>query len=86
MVNCAIVGCFARSDRNKSSLCQFYRLPAVIVHQGKRTHELSKERQELWLSRIHRADITPDRYQNCRVCSNHFISGKYILVHVKCYY
>ena len=74
MVNfCAVVGCSNRSDREKE--ISFYRLPAVIAHQGDKTRELSQKRRDLWLARIHREDLGPEKYPFTRVCSIHFISG-----------
>ena len=58
MVICAIVGCSNNSKRRKG--IRFFRLPAVISHQGDKAKELSEKRRSLWLARIHRADITPD--------------------------
>ncbi len=73
MVNfCAIVKCSSRSDRDEG--ISFYRLPAVISHQGERTQELSKKRRDLWLSRIHRDNFKPSNHT--RICSKHFIGGK----------
>ena len=51
MVNfCAVVGCGNRSDRDEGT--RFFRLPSVITHQGEKTHDLSKNRRDLWLARI----------------------------------
>ena len=75
MVNfCAVVGCGNRSDRDKG--IKFFRLPFVITHQGKQTHDLSKKRRELWLAWIHREDLGPEKYSYTRVCSRHFITGE----------
>ena len=73
MVNfCAIIGYGNRSDRDKE--VSFYRLPAPITHQGKKTEELSEKRRALWISRIHRANFMPSGHT--RVCSRHFVGGK----------
>ena len=71
MVNfCAIVG---RSNcTNKHKGVSFYCLPAIIS-LGEQAHELSCKRRDLWLSRIHREDLGPNKYW---VCSWRFISGK----------
>ena len=75
MVNfCAIVGCNNRADKQRE--VSFYRLPAIISHQGEQTCELSCKRRDLWLSRIHREDLGPNKYPYVRVCSHHFISGR----------
>ena len=74
MVNfCAIVGCSNRADKHKG--VGFYRLSAIISHQGEKTYELSCKRRDLWLSRIHREDLGPSKYPYVRVCSLYFISG-----------
>ena len=71
---CAIVGCSNRADKHKG--IGFYRLPAVISHQGEQTCGLTCKRRDLWLSRIHRDDLGSSKYPYVRVCSRHFISGK----------
>ena len=74
MVNIyAAIGCGNRSNRDRSK--SFFRLPSVILHQGQRTYELSKRRQEVWLSRLNRSDIKPESYAHTRVCSDHFVTG-----------
>lgn len=37
---------------------------------------LQKQRQSEWVKRIKREDLTPDKYSNARVCSDHFVSGQ----------
>ena len=65
MVNfCAVVGCANRSDREMG--LRFFRLPSVITHQGEKTHDLSKKRRDLWLARIHREDVEPEKYPYTR--------------------
>ena len=73
MVICAIVNCHNRSDRDKN--VRFFRLPAVISHQGARTLQLSTERQRKWIAKINRKDLTTERYASIRICSRHFVSG-----------
>ena len=73
MVNfCAAVGCGNRLDRDKG-VRFFFRLPSVITHQ---THDLTKKRRDLWLARIHREDLGPEKYSYTRVCCRHFITGE----------
>ena len=79
MVICAIIGCKKNSKKKSNSDgVSFYRLPAVITHQGDRAKELSQRRRELWLARILRTnlDLGPEKYPNTRICSLHFVSGK----------
>ena len=74
MVNfCAMIGCGNRGDRDKDK--RFYRLPAVVNHQGEQTRELSQKRRDTWVARIRRQDIKPKNYPYTRVCSDHFVSG-----------
>jgi hypothetical protein len=73
MVNfCSVIGCGKRSNRDSG--ISFYRLPAIITHQGDKTKELSEKRRRLWLARIHRGDFKPS--DHTRVCSTHFVTGK----------
>lgn len=75
MVNfCAVVGCGNRADRNKDK--SFYRLPAIITHQGEKTKEMSENRRRGWIAALRRQDIKPENYHHIRICSDHFISGK----------
>ena len=71
MVLCAVVGCSNRTEREKGK--RFFRLPAIVTHQGDKTHELSNKRGE-WLARIKRDDLRPEM-EYVRVCSDHFVSG-----------
>ena len=73
MVICAIVGCSNRSGRDKSS---FFRLPAVIKHQGQQMFEITTERRKAWLAAICRADMTADKLENVFVCQKHFCKGQ----------
>ena len=70
---CAVVGCSNRTEREKGK--RFFRLPAIVTHQGDKTHELSKKRQGEWLARIKRDDLRPEKLEYVRVCSDHFVSG-----------
>ena len=41
MVRCAILGCSNKSSRDK---CSFYKLPAIICHQGQQMLEITTAR------------------------------------------
>ncbi len=73
MVLCAILLGGNRSTRDKDK--SYYRLPAVISHQGSKTCELSKRRRDEWLVRIRREDITSKQYPEILVCSDHFFGS-----------
>ena len=71
MVICAVIGCSARSDREKD--LSFFRLPMVTNHQGKNDYELGKNDYELrkkrldgYLAAISREDINPNSQINSR--------------------
>ena len=83
MVNtCVVVGCTNRSSHVEKNL-KFFEIPKLIKHQGVQTEELSTERRRLWLSRINRANFNPDpAKRHFKVCSEHFISGKYFLLQI----
>ena len=65
----AVVGCANRSNREKG--VRFFRLPSMITH-----HDLSKKRRDLWLARIHREDVEPEKYPYTRIFSRHFMTGE----------
>lgn len=71
---CAVFGCSNRSNRNKDK--RFFRLPTVKSNVGENLQLLLKQRQNEWLKRIKREDLTADKFANTRVCSDHFVSGK----------
>ena len=83
MVICTMVGCGNRSGRDKEK--RFFRLPTVSVDRGEQTLELSKQRQDIWLARIKREDLERSRYNNVRVCSDHFVSGESAKLYEKIY-
>lgn len=72
MVICAIIGCSNRSGRDR---CAFFRLPAVIKHQGQQMLEITTERRKAWLAAICRADLAVDKLGNVFVCQKHFCKG-----------
>ena len=75
MVNfCGMVGCSNRTGRDKNK--SFYRLPKVVTHLGSDAQASSEERRAVWLTRISRADLTENKQNNMRICSDHFVSGK----------
>ena len=53
----------------------FFRVPTVVINQGKQAEELSKQRRSLWISAISRDNITETILKNDRVCSKHFVSS-----------
>ena len=71
-------GCGHNSKREKG-IFQFFRFPAVILHQAEETKKLTEEGRRQWLVNINRADLDDAKASNSRVCSNHFISGNAIL-------
>ena len=79
---CNVEGCFTRSedDKVKDKQVHFYRLPAIISHQGKETEQLSAERRRLWLAKLNQ-DISGKNLSNIRICSDHVTSSEYDLIH-----
>lgn len=72
MVNsCCIVGCTNRAK--PGSDITFSVIPAIMLHQGEKTKQLSQKRRDLWISRINRKGWIPTA--NSRVCSIHFHKG-----------
>ena len=74
MVLCIIIGNCGSKSRD-SIRC--YAVPSIITNQGEEFEELTRERRNLWISAIDRADLkTKNVLQNERVCSHHFVSGR----------
>ncbi len=63
MVICAVVSCHNHSDRGEK--VRFFRLLAVITHQGTQVQQLGSERQQ----KINTKDLTPEKYPNVKICS-----------------
>ena len=73
MAPCIIGNCGSKSGRDSF---RFYSVPASITNQGEEFEELTRERRNLWISAIDRADLkTKNVLKDERVCSRHFISG-----------
>lgn len=74
---CAVVGCGSRGIRDD---VKFFRIPAVVNYKHKpHLVVLSKLRRERWLLALRRADLTEKKIKYFRVCSKHFIGGRYIV-------
>ena len=74
MVLCIIGNCGSKSGQGS---IRFYCVPAIITNQGEEFEELTRERRNLWISAIDRADLkTKNVLQNKRVWSRHFVSGR----------
>ena len=70
MVFCAILNYSNRSGRDRPK-CHFFRLPAVIEHQGEQMFQLSSERWHTWLKAILREDLNGKNLDNVFVCGKH---------------
>ena len=67
---CCVFNCRKRSERDKN-------IPAIISHQGDKSHDLSKIRRERWLANIRRDTNQKGDVKEACVCSLHFHQGKY---------
>eukprot|EP00112_Aurelia_sp_Birch-Aquarium-sp1_P001647 Seg1178.6 transcript_id=Seg1178.6/GoldUCD/mRNA.D3Y31 product="hypothetical protein" protein_id=Seg1178.6/GoldUCD/D3Y31 len=87
MVLCLFVDCGFKSGKKKSLKQQqwemekdqnasFFRVPAIVKHQGKIVEDLTTERRRKWISVISRDDLSDEKLSNDRVCSRHFVTGK----------
>lgn len=77
MVNfCAVFNCTNKASKNSDG-CKsgFYRIPNINPKAGPDLQELQKKRREKWISALKRKDISEDKIQQFRICSNHFIAG-----------
>ena len=59
---------------------RFFRFPKVIKNSDpeRKDELLSTERRRQWFMNISREDLTEEKAENTRVCSNNFISGNII--------
>ena len=74
MVLCIIGNCGSKSSQKS---IRFYSVLSIITNQGEEFEELTRERRNLWISAIDRADLkTKNVLKNERVCSRHFVSGR----------
>ena len=51
-------------------------MPRVVTSQGELVEELASTWQRLWISAINKEDLTEEKLENDRVCSQHFVSGE----------
>ena len=70
VVTCCVTGCSNRCGRDTVT---FHRVPAILMHQGKKTEELTTRKRNKWMARINRKDWNP--LTNSFVCLKYFISG-----------
>ena len=86
---CSVVGCHNTSNTPdaKFGKKKVYRLPKILTTQGEQTESLSRERRQRWIQAIRRDDLNvksgdvPYDNDHVRVCSDHFITGKWRFVH-----
>ena len=76
MVNfCAVFNCGNRASREKEK--SYLLFPGIVSNNGEEGLRLSKKRRDKWLTCISREDLTEDKLRYTRICSDHFVSGKY---------
>jgi hypothetical protein len=78
-VLCAVYGCGNNNMRDGSK--RFFRFPKVITNNDpeRKAELLSTERRRQWFNNISREDLTEEKAEYTRVCSDHFISGNIFL-------
>lgn len=74
MILCLIVGCHARSGRDKST--SFFRVPTIRNNSGEVAEELSIAHRRRWLAAISRDGLTDQILENDRVRCRHLMSGR----------
>ena len=62
---CCAVGCTNRKTKDSSLV--FYRIPS----------KQNLERRKKWVNAVGRKDWSEEQIDNARLCSMHFISGKF---------
>ena len=77
VTSCGVVG-WAK-NRSNAPKEGFFRLPS-IVNTDETSQKLSRQRRDIWLSRINRKDLTPsqlaEKNSTLHVCGSHFILGR----------
>lgn len=74
-VTCIVFGCKSRYKRHNVT---FHSIPIELNHRHKTyLNDLSRERRAKWLAAIKREDLTESKMRNQKVCSKHFINGKF---------
>ena len=77
VISCQVVGC-AKNHSNAPKE-GFFRLPS-IVNTDETSQKLSRQRCNIWLSRIKCKDLTPsqlaEKNSTLHFCGNHFILGR----------
>ena len=73
---CAVFNCSNRADREKDKF--YYRFPSIVRNNGEEGLKLSKLGREKWIAQICRKDLTKRKLENTRVCSDHFLTGKFL--------
>ena len=78
MVLCLIVGFSNKTGKKNSGRekKRLFRVPRVVTSQGELVEELTSTCRRLWISAINREDLTEEKLESVRVCSQHFFSGE----------
>ena len=76
VTSCGVVGC--AKNRSNAPKEGFFRLPSINTDET--SQKLSRQRRDIWLSRINRKDLTPsqlaEKNSTLHVCGSHFILGR----------
>lgn len=81
MVNfCAVYNCSNKAGKKFNG--SFFRIPAINRSAGIFIQELQKKRREKWLNALKREDIDEKKISQLRICSDHFVSGNYIIQYI----
>ncbi|XP_014256663.1 uncharacterized protein LOC106670658 [Cimex lectularius] len=73
MVFCAVIGCSNNSQKTRG--ISYFRFPSLRNRGTSYNHPKCAKRLAMWIKALRRADLTMNKIQHERVCSNHFISG-----------
>jgi len=73
---CCVYKCTNRASPNSN--IAFFRFPEEGLNCSKELRELQRKRREKWFSKIRRENVSLQQMNTLRICSDHFVSGKYI--------
>ena len=75
-------GCSSDSSKPGQEKVSFYKLPAIVTHQGPQMLEIMTEWRRAWLAAISRDHL--QCLDNVYVYTKHFVSGKCYKLVVLC--
>lgn len=82
--SCCVLDCTNSVGTNKKlspgrTSISFYRFPRVRIRYSTKYQKLIRKQRLAWLAALKREELSEDRLDWLRICSEHFASGTYEL-------